>query len=81
MMSFAEELKKATAVANRRDVVNLLAKCPNGLRKREISSYTGIWVGDLAGVMADLEKDGVVTSRLVNDFANMDTHYVYTLAK
>ena len=80
-MTFAEELKRAAAVANRRDVVNLLAKYPNGLRKRMISSYTGIWVGDLAGVMTDLEKDGIVTSRLVNDFANMDTHYVYTLAK
>lgn len=81
MMSFAEELKKATAVANRRDVVNLLAKHPNGLRKRMISSYTGIWVGDLVEVMADLEKDGVVTSRMVTDFANMESYDVYTLKK
>ena len=80
-MSFEVEMKKAIAVANRRDVVNLLAKYPNGLRKRMISSYTGIWVGDLVGVMADLEKDGVVTSRLVTDFANMESYDVYTLKK
>ena len=80
-MSFETEMKKAIAVANRKDVVNLLAKCPNGLRKRVISSHTGIWVGDLVGVMADLEKDGVVTSRLVTDFTNMESYYVYTLKK
>lgn len=80
-MSFETEMKKAIAVANRKDVVNLLAKYPNGLRKRMISSYTGIWVGDLVGVMADLEKDGVVTSRLVTDLANMESYDVYTLAK
>lgn len=76
-MSFETEI----VVANRRKVVNLLAKYPNGLRKRMISSYTGIWVGDLVGVMADLEKDGVVVSRLVTDFANMESYYVYTLKK
>jgi hypothetical protein len=80
-MSFEAEMKKAIAVANRRDVVNLLAKYPNGLRKRMISSYTGIWVGDLVGVMADLEKDGAVVSRLVTDFANMESYDVYTLKK
>jgi hypothetical protein len=80
-MSFEAEMRKAIAVANRRDVVNLLAKYPNGLRKRMISSYTGIWVGDLVGVMADLEKDGVVVSRMVTDFANMESYDVYTLAK
>lgn len=80
-MSFEAEMKKAIAVANRRDVVNLLAKYPNGLRKRAISSYTGIWVGDLVGIMADLEKDGVVVNRLVTDFANMESYYVYTLTK
>lgn len=80
-MSFEAEMKKAIAVANRKDVVNLLTKYPNGLRKRMISSYTGIWVGDLVGVMADLEKDGVVVSRLVTDFANMESYDMYTLAK
>ena len=80
-MSFEAEMKKAIAVANRRDVVNLLAKYPNGLRKRVISSHTGIGVGDLIGVMADLEKDKVVTSRLVTDFANMESYYVYALKK
>lgn len=63
----------------RTKVMNLLSKSPNGLRKREISSYTGIWVGDLVRVMDELEKDGCIIHTVYRDIANMERYDIYKI--
>lgn len=80
-MSWASEMKKEIYVGWRRKVIELLSKTPNGLRQREISSYTGIWVGDLVGVMADLESEKIITRTSHRDMANMEWYDIYKLNK
>lgn len=80
-MAWASEMKKEIYVGWRRKVIELLSKAPNGLRKREISSYTGIWVGDLVGVMSDLESEKVIIRTTHRDMANMEWYDIYKLNK
>lgn len=68
---------KEVEISNRRKIMDILCKCPHGLRKREISSFTGIWVGDLVKPIADMEAEGIITHYTVRDMANMEWYDVY----
>ena len=74
-MNFIQEVE----ISRRRAVLEILCKCPKGLRKREISSFTGIWVGDLVSVMAQMEDEGIITRTPIRDMANMEFYDIWQL--
>ena len=70
---------KEVEINRRRAIIDILCKCPGGLRKREISSFTGIWVGDLVDVMAEMEDEGIITRTSIRDMANMEFYDIWRL--
>ena len=74
-MHYIQEIE----INRRRAILDILCKCPRGLRKREISSFTGIWVGDLVKPMADMEAEGILVRTSVRDMANMEYYDIWKI--
>lgn len=60
-------------------ILDVLREHPSGLRKREISSYTNIWVGNLIQPIAELEKEGKIKHHTYRDMANFEWYDIYTI--
>ena len=60
-------------------ILDVLRKHPSGLRKREISSYTNIWVGNLIQPIVELEKEGKIEHHTHRDMANFEGYDIYTI--
>lgn len=60
-------------------ILETLRKHSNGLRKREISFYTNIWVGHLIQPIAELEKEGKIEHHTHRDMANFELYDIYTI--
>lgn len=62
-------------------ILEALREYPTGLRKREIASYTGIWVGHLVKPIAELEKKGKIQRHSYSDIGNFERYDIYTIKK
>lgn len=60
-------------------ILEALREYPSGLRKREIASYTNIWMGHLVQPIAELEKEGKIKHHTYRDMANFECYDVYTI--
>ena len=60
-------------------ILEALREYPSGLRKREIASYTNIWVGHLVQPIAKLEKEGKIECHTHRDMANFEWYDIYTI--
>ena len=60
-------------------ILEALREYPSGLRKRDIASYTNIWVGHLVQPIAELEKEGKIKHHTYRDMANFERYDVYTI--
>ena len=60
-------------------ILEALREYPSGLRKREIASYTNIWVGYLVQPIAELKKEGKIECHTHRDMANFECYDIYTI--
>lgn len=60
-------------------ILEVLRNHPSGLRKREIASYTNLWVGNLIQPIAELEKEGRIKCRTYRDMGNFEWYDVYII--
>lgn len=60
-------------------ILEVLRNHPSGLRKREIASYTNLWVGNLIQPITELEKEGKIKHHTYRDMANFEWYDIYTI--
>lgn len=63
----------------KKQILDVLLEHPSGLRKREISSYTNIWIENLIHPIAELEKEGKIKRYTYRDIANFEWYDIYTV--
>ena len=76
-MSWEMEAKKEREIYLRRAIVSLLCKSCSGMRKRTIAGYVGANVMELIGLLDKMCEEGILGSKCVNDFGNMERYDLY----